>query len=1165
MRGCGVTRFGSNSVFHFFAGLILAVLLIWGSELPLAAQSTSLRLIGNVWNTSGDPLPGATLTAVEERSGRQYEAVSTKDGDYLFLALEPGIYTVSAKAKGFKDVIHRGICLFMPGTTEENFTFEVSAIEKGIGPRELPRVYDSGTTLSLSRDHLDAVPLLDRDPLPYLVYQPGVQILTGNESASTVNGTRPAMNAIGMDGLSITDSINPRLGLSALPVNPDSIAGIQIITTGAKAEYGRSGGAQVMLASRPGTKTWSGEFYDYFRHKSLDANDFFNNAQKLPHPGLMRNIYGVSLSGPVGNKTRVFGNFEGNWTDQEAIRNRLVLTEEAKTGIFKWFTPGEAQKEENTNSFDIVANDPRGLGIDPSVASTLAGIPDAGNADLGDGLNTGGFLFNNPVKDRRERVSVRLDRNLNQKHQLFIRVNWNHTNATDVLNGADAPFAGEPEGTRVENNWGFVVGSDYALNPQMVNELRVGYLRPKTELERPARSTNAMFLANSWTNPLDPSFPRSYDSPVFEITDNFSHWKNSHVLKYGLTFRRTVLNSVNYSGAYPDVTFGTGMGNAPGSDIGPSEQSEISTEDRQTFEGLYNDLLGRMESVRQTFNSSLTSVSGAGTPRSRSYAFQEYAFYIQDDWRIRPNLMLNLGLRYELGTVPKEQDELQAVLDQAAQVSSTANISNFTVVPGNDWYPRSTTDFAPRAGFVWDMFSTGRTVLRGSYGIYYDRLIGAITNFVDANSYGFSQTVSLYPNAAGTDLRLSDGIPVVAQPSPPVLTLPSTRSASLAIFNPDLQTPRVDQFNVTLEKKLWGAVLEAAYVGTRGRRLFQHLDWNQTKTDGDFLQSFQELKAYRDSGILVPPDNTLVRIFGTPLAAINALGGSNFDTGQAGAAANIMDRTYFDKYAPAGVSDFYLRNFPQFDRFTVGSSVGSSWHDSLQLGLRTSGTLHHLRANYTWSKSQDTLSTDGADFVSPSDNFNAEFNKSLSDFDRTHVFNAAFDYKIPFGKSRNVDSEIPGWIDALLGNWNVAALYIRTSGARFSVSSARETRYGGMISLADFSGSSSIGQIYRLSKGVYWFNPEETELFTYPAEGGSGTSGRNTFTGPSYANLDLSLFKSFPVRERQFIQFRIEAFNVFNQTHFGLPENDISRTNFGEITSTAGNARSLQVALRYQF
>jgi hypothetical protein len=672
-----------------------------------------------------------------------------------------------------------------------------------------------------------------------------------------------------------------------------------------------------------------------------------------------------------------------------------------------------------------------------------------------------------------------------------------------------------------------------------------------------------MFLANSWFNPLDPSFPRSYASPVFEVTDNLAHAKGNHSLKYGFTFRRTLLSSSDYAGVYPDVTFGRGMGNAPADSIGPSEQSEISIEDRETFENLYNDLLGRMESVSRTFHSDLESFSPAGTPKTRDYIFREYAAYIQDDWKIKPNLTLNLGLRYEINTVPKEKNDLQAVLDKAGQVGASANIQDFSIVRGSDWYARSSKDFAPRVGFAWDAYSTGKTLLRGSYGIYYDRLIGAITNFIDANSYGFIQRSSLYPNSSGTDLRLSDGIPAVPQPPPPDLTPPATRSASIAIFDANLSTPRIHQFNLTLEKSHWGAVWEIGYVGSRGKKLFQYLNLNQTKTEGDFLESFKELQAYRDMGTSVPEDNTLVRLFGSPLGAINALGGYNFDTGQAGTAADNLDRYYYDTYAPAGVSDYYIRNFPQFDRFIVGSAVGESSYNAVQMGMRTSGRRHQLRANYTMSSTRDTLSADGNDYVSTPDSLDFKTDKTPSDLDRKHVLNIALNYSFPF--VRQPDSDMSRLMGFFAG-WNISAHYIWESGPRFSVVTDRETLYAGVQSLADFSGgSTSIGNIYNYNNATYWFNQDQISQFGYPAAGEEGNTGRNAFIGQSYSNLDVALFKDFHVTERHKLHFRIEAYNIFNHTRFALPDNNLSSDDFGKITATAGIPRAFQLGLRYQF
>jgi hypothetical protein len=1160
-------RFTFNSILS----LIIAIIITAACVIPMVAQTGSLRLEGIIWDPSGNPLSGAELTAIEESTGQQSNTVSDSDGYYRFLALQPGKYTVTAKAKGFKDVVHRELYLFTPGSTQDNFGFEVSAIDKEIGPGENARVLDSNIARSFSQREVEALPLLNRDPLALLVFQPGVQTNGGSEELSTVNGTRSSMNSIGRDGISINDPVAPHLGGSLFLINPDSISDIQIITASGNAEYGGSGGSQVVLTSRPGTKTLSGSVYDYVRNENLNANEFFNKAHNNVRPDYTRNLFGGTISGRLGANTLVFGNFEGNRTDQKIPRNRLVLTSDAKTGLFQWYKPDDTVRTTDTvQSFDIAANDPRGIGIDPSIASLLAKTPDSNNTDIGDGLNTEGYSFTNNAYIHQEQINVRVDHDLNARHRLFFQFNWDRTNATDLQNNADALFPGQESGIYAANNFGFVVGSNYTLSPTMVNELRAGFSSISTDYKRPARSSSPMLLPNSWTTPLDPSFPQSYKNPAFEITDNLSQGKNLHAFKYGVTIRRTRLSNTDYSGIYPNITFGTSNGNAPASTIGPSEQSEISTADRQGFENLYNDLLGRVESIRQTFNSNLKTFLPGGTARDRNFAILDFSGFIQDNWKIRRNLTLNLGLRYEFQTVPKELNGFQGAFDRAAEISSTANISDFNMKVGSNWHRSNLHNFSPRAGFAWDIFETGSTVLRGAYGIYYDPLIGGITRFIDRNSYGLSQTIYQHPNASGNDdYRLSDNPALPQQPEPPILQPEAIRSTSTAIMDPNLSTPRVHQFHLTLERRLWGAIWEAGYTGTRGKKLFQYLQLNQTKTAPDFLQSFKELQAYRTMGTPVPASNTLVRIFGSPLAVFNALGGYNFDSGQVGIAADNLDLDHFDKYAAAGVSDYYLRNFPQFDKFLFGTNAAESSYDALRIGLRKSTNNFHLRAYYTWSKSLDNASADGSQYVIPSDSFQPKSDKSFSNFDRTHVLNVASDYALPFGRSQDSDFDSPKWVTALFAGWNLGTLWTYESGARFSVSSGLQNQYAGIYSLANLDAENrrNVGKLYKDNDtgAIYWIGPVTADQFSYPEAGNKGTSGRNSFVGPSYFNLDVVLHKKFAIRENQFLQFRMEAYNVFNNTRLGLPNTNLFDSNFGRITSTVGNPRFLQLALRYQF
>ena len=181
-----MTRFTSPG----FLSLIIAILVTSVFAIPLQAQSGSIRLEGIVWDPAGDPIAGAALAAVEENTGWQLETVSDSEGYYRFLALPPGTYTVTAKAKGFKDVIHRHIVLTSPDAIIDNISFEVSAIDKEIPAGEFPRVNDSANSGAFSRSHLNALPLINHNPLTLLVFQPGVQIYGGSETASTVNGTR---------------------------------------------------------------------------------------------------------------------------------------------------------------------------------------------------------------------------------------------------------------------------------------------------------------------------------------------------------------------------------------------------------------------------------------------------------------------------------------------------------------------------------------------------------------------------------------------------------------------------------------------------------------------------------------------------------------------------------------------------------------------------------------------------------------------------------------------------------------------------------------------------------------------------------------------------------------------------------------------------------------
>ncbi|HSW38197.1 MAG TPA: carboxypeptidase-like regulatory domain-containing protein, partial [Acidobacteriota bacterium] len=500
----------SRTVFNAILGTIAVLLLSSVFMAHLSAQTGSLRLEGIVWDPLGNPIPGVSLTATEESTGFTYETVSDSDGYYRFLALPPGIYTVTAKTEKFRNVTHRNIHLFSPGSTVENLSFEVSTIDMEIGPRMEPRLLDSDIASSFSPQHVDSLPLLNRNPLHLSVFQAGVQINAGDELRSSIIGTRPSMNFLRRDGIALNNPVYPGIGATFLPVNPDSLANFQIVTTSGNAEYGGSGGGQIVLAGRRGTRSWSGTAYEYFRNHNLEANDFFANAGRMPRPEYTRHLFGGTLSGPVGAGTLFFANYEGFRTDQQIFRNRMVLTETARQGIFKWYSPDDIERTSNTVlSYDIAENDPRGIGIDPTVASLIEKTPEPNNSNLGDGLNTGGYGYKDFIYARQDYVNVRFDHRLNNDHKFFLKLDWSRSDATDTMNNAEAVFPGQPSGSNTVNSWGITGGSDYAINPMLVNELRFSFLKSGVDWKRPSRSSDPMLIFNSWESPLNASlFPR---------------------------------------------------------------------------------------------------------------------------------------------------------------------------------------------------------------------------------------------------------------------------------------------------------------------------------------------------------------------------------------------------------------------------------------------------------------------------------------------------------------------------------------------------------------------------------------------------------------------------------------------------------------------------------
>jgi hypothetical protein len=339
------------------------------------------------------------------------------------------------------------------------------------------------------------------------MFNPGVQVDPDDWSLSRVNGARQGSNNTRLDGVDVNDAANPRLGLVNTSTNADSIEEFRMVTSGGKAEYGRNAGGQIEMITRSGSNTLHGNAFEYLRNTVLNANGFFANSSGLPRPVFIQNQFGASFGGPIRrNRTFIFGNFQGKRTSRQVVVNRLVLTPQAKSGLFRWRPPGSSEIQ----TFDIVRNDPRGK-ESTRLWRELEAASHPNNNDIGDGLNTAGFRFNTAswagsTNDHENQFTIRADHNLWNGHRLFLRWNCSSGWIIDGVNGMEARYPGQPAGTQGGDRYGWSIGSDWAIAARMVNELRVGYKFYAWDFRRPAQAAHSMLLANSWTDPLNPAF-----------------------------------------------------------------------------------------------------------------------------------------------------------------------------------------------------------------------------------------------------------------------------------------------------------------------------------------------------------------------------------------------------------------------------------------------------------------------------------------------------------------------------------------------------------------------------------------------------------------------------------------------------------------------------------
>ena len=439
-------------------------------------------------------------------------------GCSCFASLPVGPYTVKAELQGFRGVSLQKNLLTVGADLNLTIVLEPGNLEQEVvvsGESPVVQTTESSLSTLVSKETIVALPLNGRNPLHLIGLVPGVvghsaeATSSGGTATHYINGDRGRGITTTQDGIDISDPVIPRGELTNSPVNPEALQEFRVITSNAKAEYGRSAGGQVELVTRSGTNSFNGTLYEFLRNTALDANSYFNEQQGLPKEVLRRNQFGAALGGPIQrDRAFFFINYDGMRRTQETSQTITVPTAALRQGVFRFVTQACAGETAARNrptcvdgsgnplvpvsSYNFVGNDPRRLGLDPVMQEeTLAFLPLPNDFSTGDGLNTAGYRWNSPSESPVDTITSRVDFTLNERQSFFVRYTngWRNDLINDIINTTPKPMSW-PARVRLSDQQGGAFGHKWTLTNYLLNEITGGFTRNVLDFADPEHPRN---------------------------------------------------------------------------------------------------------------------------------------------------------------------------------------------------------------------------------------------------------------------------------------------------------------------------------------------------------------------------------------------------------------------------------------------------------------------------------------------------------------------------------------------------------------------------------------------------------------------------------------------------------------------------------------------------
>ena len=1205
------------SVARFLASGLVLVCLFVATAYSQGSQTGGIT--GVVTDPQGALVKGATVDIIDESTGRTVRNVTTgDDGGFSVTLLPPGSYRVEVSAQNFKKYLVQGVRVSIAETTRRDVTMELGKLEEVVTVESAQSLINSSSAVTgqgLAAETLQRLPLAS----PNVLFLTSLSTGTASEPVDVrgsgrgtldvnVNGQRTTNNSVTLDGINVNDFNLAHFDTIPLP-NPSTIQELKVATSLYDASSGSKGGGALGLVLRSGQKDFRGELYWSHRNDALNANEFFRNATgQSKRARLLQNVFGGSASGPIPWAGAFwFFNYQGvrgrNGLDpagaalnpliQSFPRNPDGSTSTALLASAFGLTPAQ---------IDPVAVNILNLRSDIFGGEFFIPRPGGGGCNPA-GANSGGFpgafqcVFSKIIPIESNQHMINIDRSWRDGAD-SISGRWFWDNGSALRPFGTAAGLAFPQSS-VQNNRFLSITHTHQFSANKVNELRAGFSRfissfiPEDLVslqdigaDRPNSgevpgvyflAITGLFSAGTGVNDERGTISNNYN-----LSNTFSWIKGKHTFRFGGEGTQYQLNRFNKFALRGALTFGaTSSGAAT-----PTPFASCTT-DNNDCSAFQNFLRGRITAIQ----------SAAGDP-ARNFIATDYAAFVQDDYRFSSRLTFNAGLRWEVMSYGRDKLYRGGIYDPSLLARGqnpflfpdAVNLGGVTGTPGVSDCALDTClekdNFAPRVGFAWDMKGDQKTVVRGGYGIYYQRLsnqnilqgslappffVQLIDNRAIPTAFQLANPLGSQPPAAGLTTFLPQiarfaGLRRISGSGPlnvndpgvaPIFvnedgqacagyggTAPNCviNLASFASAPRTSYTPYTQQYNLTIQRELWnGWAVEAGYVGTR------------------YIGGL---------GIWDPHLATLAG----PSSPINVtdINGVSYTI-----TANTVNNEEL-RHQVIGLSR------KRGARYTDNIGQGTYHSGQFTLSRRLQRGLY-FQAAYTWSKTIDnvsgSMSTDelnatraGQGGANVLNNF-PEGNRAIGDFDRPHRFVVSYSYDIPVPQGNFFNNQF-------FKGWSVSGIVTYQSGLPFSVT---DSTSGGAFGNAG-GGTATLSGQCTSPEQFYTTGPIGSRLNAYlnvncfrtavnvPNSAGTGATAygdvpRNAFRGPMQQNWDFSVTKKFTIMENHGFQFRTEFFNLWNHPVFRFPStvNIGTPTTFGRITETAVPARLIQFSLRYNW